>query len=230
MKKNSCEGQCSCGGGCQHHDETVWKSTPDYNMVQDGPPYLPRKLSSSQREEIAPLLKKAAYYDTTPLNKAVEGRGRSPLTILLGYLQAMSHLHQIHHWNTMGDTSYGDHLLFQRLYEESQDFIDQVAERAVGSKAVAAIEASVQAQVIHSVLLGLTRDNDEGTARNYVEVSLKGELYCLELIKSVIELMESDSTLSHGISNLLEGLADLHETFVYLLQQRTRTDAYNYLR
>jgi DNA-binding ferritin-like protein len=130
----------------------------------------------------------------------------------------------------MGSTSYGDHLLFQRLYEESRAFIDQVAERAVGSKAVAAIEPAVQGQIIHSVLLGLTRDNDEGTARNYVEVSLKGELYCLQLIKSVIQVMESDNTLSPGISNLLEGVADLHETFVYLLQQRTREDAYNYLR
>lgn len=228
--KKACEGQCGCGGNCQHHDETVWKAPTDYDVVKDGPPYLPQKLSSEQKAEIAPLLKKAAYYDTdTALSNSVEGRGRSPLTVLLGYLQAMSHLHQIHHWNTMGDTSYGDHLLFQRLYEESQDFIDQVAERSVGSKAVAAIEAAVQAQIIHSVLLGLTKD-DEGTARNYAEVSLRGELYCLQLIKSVIQIMESDNTLSPGISNLLEGLADLHETFVYLLQQRTRVDAYNYLR
>ncbi len=227
--KKACEGQCDCGGGCQHHDDTIWQKPTDYNVLEDGP-YLSKKLSSDQRAEIEPFLKQAAYYDTDPvLTRAVEGQGRSPMTVLLGYLQAMSHLHQIHHWNTMGDTSYGDHLLFQRLYEESQDFIDQVAERSVGSKSVAAIEAAVQAQIIHSVLLGLTR-GDEGTTRNYVEVSLKGELYCLQLIDSVMKLMESDNTLSHGISNLLEGVADLHETFVYLLQQRTRVDAYNYMR
>jgi DNA-binding ferritin-like protein len=225
--KRACEGQCSCGGTCHHHgdDNKVWQDPTDYSAVQDGPPYL--KLSSVQRKEIEPLLKKAAYYDTQSLGRALEGRGRSPLTILLGLLQALSHLHQIHHWNTMGD--YGDHLLFQRLYEQSQDFIDQVAERAVGSKSVAAIEPAVQGQIIHSILLGLSKNDEEGTTLNYVETSLQGELNCLRLIKSVIQVMESDSTLSPGISNLLEGLADLHETFVYLLQQRTRVDAYNYM-
>jgi len=218
------------GGTCQHYedDNKVWQDPTIYNPVQDGPPYL--KLSREQRAQIEPLLKKAAYYDTQPaLGRALEGQGRSALTILLGYLQALYHLHQIHHWNTMGSTSYGDHLLFQRLYEESQEFIDQVAERSVGSKSVAAIEPAVQAQIIHSVLLGLTQSED-GTARNYVETSLRGELHCLQLIKGVISLMESDNTLSPGISNLLEGVADLHETFVYLLQQRTREDAYTYLR
>ena len=36
------------------------------------------------------------------------------------------------HWLSRGDSFYGDHLLFQRLYEKLGDESDQIAERAIG--------------------------------------------------------------------------------------------------
>lgn len=183
-------------------------------MQRHGPPYLPSKLSSEQRAELKPLLKLAADYDTQPL---LEEPCWSPLSVLLGYLQAISLLHQTAHWNTSGETSYGDHLLFQRLYEESQEFIDQVAERAVGSGSVSGINATAHAGLMAKCLKGL-----QWNGLDRIAVSLKAELSCLKLIPLVISKLGQEGRLTPGISNLLEGLADRHETFVYLLQQRTK--------
>ena len=39
------------------------------------------------------------------------------LGIFLDLLRALSLLHHTHHWQTMGSQFYGDHLLYQRLYD-----------------------------------------------------------------------------------------------------------------
>ncbi len=207
MSKCACEGQCSCKTDLYAENlEIVWQRPTEYEMLRHGPPYLPTELKS--------LLKLAADYDTRPL---LEGPGREPLVVLLSYLQALSLLHQAAHWSTAGEASYGDHLLFQRLYEESQDFIDQVAERTIGSGLVPAINASSQASLMAECLKLLQKG-----ARDRISISLRAELCCLRLIELVSAELEQRGCLSLGISNLLEGLADRHETFVYLLQQRTK--------
>ena len=39
------------------------------------------------------------------------------LSVVLVYLKHLAAIHQNHHWTAIGDPYYGDHLLFQRLYE-----------------------------------------------------------------------------------------------------------------
>jgi DNA-binding ferritin-like protein len=190
----------------------VWHTPTEYDSLKHGPPYLPGvtyepvKLSSNQRSEVRSFVKQASR----PFMSEVTG---APLVSLLGVLQAVALLHQTHHWSTRGPVYYADHLLFERLYNESLEFIDQVAERAVG-QGTPKISAITQVSKMQACLQALGSADD---AQGMVEVSLAAELFCLNAVKIVLE----SSEVSPGTSNLLEGLADKHESFVYLLRQRS---------
>ncbi len=191
----------------------VWHTPTEYDPLKHGPPYLPGvayepvKLSSNQKAEVRKLVKQAS-------RPFVSENAGSPLVALLGVLQAVALLHQTHHWSTRGPAYYADHLLFERLYNESLEFIDQVAERAVG-QGMPGISATTQASRMLACLEALGPANG---AQGMVEVSLAAELFCLSSVKAVLD----GSEVSPGTSNLLEGVADKHESFVYLLQQRSQ--------
>lgn len=197
------------------NDETsrvLWHTPTEYDALRHGPPYLPGMpykpivLSSSERSSVKAFAKHA---------KIVIAEG-STLGALLGALQGAALLHQSHHWSTRGRDFFADHLLFERLYNESLEFIDQVAERLIGLGGPV-IQANVQAGLVLSFVqrCGLARTPDE-----MVSTSLRGELAILTLVDQVLTTFERSNTLTHGTSNLLEGVADKHESFVYLLQQR----------
>jgi len=63
-----------------------------------------------------------------------------------------------------------------------------------------------------------------------VQSSLTGEMLCLEHIEKFLNNLKETDRLTSGLSNLLEGMADKHETFVYLLRQRSQEPGYSYNR
>ncbi len=202
-------------------DETsrvLWHTPTEYDALRHGPPYLPGMpyqpvvLSSKQRSDIKAFVKSAKV--------AAVPEGAS-MTSLLGALQGAALLHQTHHWSTKGRAFYADHLLFERLYNESLEFIDQVAERMVGL-GKPAILAHVQASL---ALTFVQQCGQPSTPDEMVSSSLRGELAILRLVGLVIAAFDSADALTHGTSNLLEGVADKHEGFVYLLQQRGTPEA-----
>lgn len=170
----------------------LWHDPIAYDALDHGPSYLPARKT---------------------LKQASVG---SPLVSLIADLQAASLIHHSHHWNSQGASSYSDHLLYMRLYEESQEAIDQVAEKALGIREVEAIDCVTLAVAMADVVARL--HVAEGISLG--ERSLATELYVVERVKATISALEERGTLTPGVSNLLEGIADKHETFVYLLQQR----------
>jgi hypothetical protein len=52
----------------------------------------------------------------------------------------------------------------------------------------------------------------------------------VSVVAQALEMLSANGALSNGTSNLLEGVSDLHETFVYLLSQRDSIEAYDYGR
>jgi DNA-binding ferritin-like protein len=196
-------------------DETfkvLWHSPTEYNPLRHCPPYLPGLpyqpvvLSSEQRDAVKAFAKSASV--------EVEG---SSLTALLGGLQGAALLHQTHHWSTRGRAFFADHQLFERLYNESLEFIDQVAERMIGLGAPR-VHAFTQARL---VLEFVTKCGMAHTPDEMIQASIKAELAVLALVDQVLRSFEASGTLTPGTSNLLEGVADQHESFLYLLQQRS---------
>lgn len=210
---------CSTPNPYEQGVQVVWHDPTTYDVTRHGPAFLP-KLASGQQAEVRTFLKRqAAYYDTGP--KLVTPQALvQPLPWLLACQRALAHIHQTHHWQTQGQAAYADHLLFERLYNESLGFIDQVAERAVGTVGPAAVDAHQQIDWMHKLVKAVCGSEPHTSADQMVQASLAGEMVFLGVLAHLMQLMEADGQMSPGTHNLLEGAGDKHETFVYLLKQR----------
>lgn len=134
------------------------------------------------------------------------------MSALLPYLRALYQLYQHAHWKSEGENYYGDHLLFQRLYEDVQEEIDLVAEKIIGvSGETDAV--NVGADVGDAAELAKTMLNGD----DFVSQSINAEKGLLELIS---QIMRGDTT--DGVEDMLQGIASKHEEHMYLLQQRSK--------
>ncbi len=230
---------CVCGGGVVHNPyeqavEVVWHDPTTYDVTKHGPSFLP-KLASDQKAEVRAFVKRqAAFYDTGP--KLAPGPTRG-LPWILACLRALAFVHQTHHWQTQGAAFYADHKLFEQLYNESLEPIDQVAERAVGSSlSPGAVNGHQQIDWMHLMVKAICGDGQDVSADQMVQHSLMGEVVFLGYLTVVLSELEEGGQITPGTRNLLEGVADKHESFVYLLQQRigkrlgTSPEVYSYDR
>lgn len=140
------------------------------------------------------------------------------LGALVAVLRTAAIVHQSHHWQTSGPSYYGDHLLFERLYNDSQPFIDQVAERTIGSGG----NPDLLCPKVQTALMDKITDQcpTVSTSSEMVGCSLEVERCVLNCVNDARETLENKGQLSNGTDNLLQGVADKHEEFIYLLQQR----------
>lgn len=205
--------------------EVVWHDPTKYDPVVHGPPYLPTRLAAEGKA----LARRTA---SAQINPKVARRllGGAPLSAVLSTLRAASFLHQTHHWQTRGPSYFADHLMFDRLYNESQAFIDQVGEKAVGLGDTGLVDAIVQVQQVAQIV-SVVAGSGGSDAEQLVQTSLRVESLVLGVIEEALAVLQRSGSLTPGVDNLLQGVADLHETFVYLLQQRvSQAGPYDYAR
>lgn len=138
------------------------------------------------------------------------------LGLLLSYLRALYGMYQHMHWKSDGENYYGDHLLYQRLYDDINHEIDVVAEKSIGltgqlpsPKEDFDLSASLIAHFLH---------DDENDSDCFPDMSIVAENGLLDIIK---DMMNSDET-TDGLENLLQSIADKHEEHLYLLGQRAK--------
>lgn len=148
------------------------------------------------------------------------GTPYAQLSVVLVYLKYLAALHQNHHWTTMGDPYYGDHLLFERLYGDLAEEIDSIAEKAIGLGCTANVDIQLQ----HSQLLKLICGTGSATmipqSSDLARKSLMAEMNFLSAMKHICESLKECGLMTHGLDNLLAGIEDKHEGHVYLLKQR----------
>jgi DNA-binding ferritin-like protein len=217
---------CGCAAAPSPPDEgleVVWHDPTKYDPARHGPPYLPTRLGSEAKTFAR---KVASQHVDSRVARRIIG-STAPLGAVLAVLRAASFLHQTHHWQTSGPSYYSDHLLFDRLYKDSQPYIDQVAERAVGLGSTSLVAPMLQATQVSEVV-GMVASPSAG-AGSLVDASLKAEALVLSVVNEALSALTASDSLTPGVDNLLQGVADLHETFVYLLQQRFRV-SYEYAR
>lgn len=144
----------------------------------------------------------------------------SQLSVALVHLKYLYALHQNHHWTAMGDPYYGDHLLFQRLYEGITGDIDAVAEKSIGLGCT----ANVNLNLVHTQLLKLISGAGSATmipqSSDLARKSLVAEMNYLAVMKHLCDSLKECGLMTHGLDNLLAGIEDKHEGHVYLLKQR----------
>ena len=205
--------------------EVVWRDPMGYDPRTDGPPYMP--VTASQRDEGREFAsRQAAFYDVGPRFVPM-GDPHDILSYLLAGLRTISMVHQTAHWQVRGGHFYGDHLLFARLYEESQDAIDGVAERLIGLTGdPEKVNILDQIRVMQKMVRIVHAGHDPGAHESdthLAQCSLRSELICLGGIAHAKKVLEDGGALTEGLDDLLQGIASKHEEFVYLLKQRTST-------
>jgi hypothetical protein len=172
------------------------------------------KLASQARTAFANDL--VSLYERLTPNAPMAGLGT-----LLAFLRAEVWMHQAHHWQTRGCSSYGDHLLFDRLYSDANLFVDGLAEKAVGTGQHLLVHPGLQANGMLECLRVLYGNSPVNpSAEAYPGISLQVVERMIEFTNLVYSQLESKGELSHGIDNMLQGIVDKHEEFAYLLKQR----------
>lgn len=172
----------------------IWQDPSSYDPLTQGPPYLPKFASLS-----------------TPPG--------SELLLLLAFCRALAWLHQNHHWVTSGLNYYGDHLLFERLYDQTAEDIDKLAEKAIGVGClVELINPVFQARAMISFLQKYPSGSG---VMECAQSSFEAEKGFLGYLGKTVETLKGRNVLSRGVDDLLAGIEDKHESHIYLLGQRT---------
>lgn len=142
------------------------------------------------------------------------------LSVALVHLKHLYALHQNHHWTAMGDSYYGDHLLFQRLYEGILKEIDALAEKAIGLGCTGNVDLHLQHHQLLKLVTGQGSASMIPHSSDLARKSLMAEMNFLAVMKHLCDSLKESGLMSHGLDNLLAGIEDAHEGHVYLLKQR----------
>jgi len=192
----------------------IWQDPSTYDPMLHGPPFL---------RTMGGMVRQAATKKTATILDGLLGEVEDPsnwLSVTIAFLRSCSIVHQTHHWQTRGASYYGDHLLFERLYNDSQGMIDTLAEKSIAFRQHPVVDPIRQVALIGKMVNHIYESQTTSGAESYPSVSLRAELLLLVLLKMVYKRLEGKECLTMGLDNLLQDMADKHEQFVYLLQQR----------
>lgn len=142
------------------------------------------------------------------------------LSVILVHLKFLAAVHQNHHWVTMGESYYGDHQLFERLYNNVSGEIDKVAEKAIGLGCVTNVNLQLVTQQLNKLVSGYGMTATIPQLSDLARRSLMAEMNFLKAIDFAITSLEECGLLTNGVDNMLQDIADAHEGNVYLLKQR----------
>lgn len=134
--------------------------------------------------------------------------------LYLATLKAIYLVHQHSHWTTKGSNFYGNHLLFQRLYEAAQSSADLAAEKFLGLFGEDGLNFKFQNELLSKVLSKFEKLSD-----NPPEMSLAAEKEFLKLSKEAYKAFEDENVMTLGLDDMIMSIASKSEEAVYLLQQ-----------
>lgn len=129
-------------------------------------------------------------------------------------LKAIALIHQHSHWTTRGIPFYGDHLLFERLYNSALKDLDLAAEKFIGLFGDECLSYDLQAELLNKVLIKYK--DLEGSPIN---MSLAIEKDFLNLSRDAYDCFEQEGKLTLGLDDMIMAIASQREESVYLLKQ-----------
>jgi DNA-binding ferritin-like protein len=136
------------------------------------------------------------------------------LSVFLGCLRALGIMQHSHHWQTKGETSYGDHLLFERIYKHIEEDVDGLGEKIVGLGCVCQTNYFKQLKIIHNFLSKNTSKD------SYQMVGYASTCMIIVLGKVVMDSLKQKELLTPGLEQCVGNILDRLETDTYLLKQR----------
>ncbi len=144
-------------------------------------------------------------------------KAKDILCVLLATLRAAHIIHWTGHWQVQGDSQYGDHLLLERVYSGISDEIDTLAEKIVSTFGPEAVDPLEQINMMSETSKVLAEPCAEPLSR-----SLEVEEKLQKLLASTFSELECMDYLTLGMNDFIMGMANTHDTYIYLLRQRLR--------
>lgn len=153
------------------------------------------------------------------VKNAMEGPGLDlaveALTDLLALIRAQQWSYWTMHWQIQGTAYYGDHLLFQRMYEALSEEIDTLAEKIVAHLGVDFVDPGDQMTKSHAWIDGWGQTDDL-----YLR-ALQSEEDFQVAARTAYDILKETGHITLGLDDFLMAIANAHETNQYLLKQRT---------
>jgi DNA-binding ferritin-like protein len=137
--------------------------------------------------------------------------------LYIATLRAMTIIHQFNHWTTRGSNFYGEHLLFERIYDSALKDIDLAAEKFIGLMGDDCLNYDLQTDLLHKILLKFKSLEGSPT-----EMSLSIEKEFLKLSKGAYDCFKEEGKMTLGLDDMIMAIASSREESVYLLQQTLR--------
>lgn len=131
------------------------------------------------------------------------------------HLLSMYLLYWDGHWKSAGDSQYGDHQLFDRLYSDVVKYLDEIAEKTHGYYGN---NGFLLPQLMGLATQKLTELFSTGEDHLHMGMALEDQLQAL--LKGAHEELTKLGVLPLGLDDWLMGLASDFEAHSYLLQQR----------
>lgn len=129
-------------------------------------------------------------------------------------LRAEHQLFWTYHWRSKGRDYYGDHLLYQRLYEARVAEIDRVAEVLMALGGPAAVDPMRSWAAVEQTIRATE-------ARQAADVHKAIAVVADTLNKiEAADVQARQSRFPLAVNNVLAGIADKHLEALYLLKQR----------
>jgi len=155
-------------------------------------------------------LERRSYLEGSEESKAVVAQS---LATLLSLLRAQYFSYQTSHWQASGSSYYGNHLLFQRLYESVTAQVDGLAEKAVGYHGVDAVNPGDASHAMNAWVQVWSQTECP------FERGLKSEEDCQQVLRQAYEAIKASGAMTLGLDDWLMATANAHEENTYLLQQ-----------
>ena len=153
---------------------------------------------------------KSAYLNATPMQREVV---RRYLCDVLACLRAQYLSYQTSHWQVVGQSFYGNHLLFARLYESVQAQVDGLAEKLVGYLGREVVGLDHQIKHIAAYTMRWSQIGCHHKRGLQSEADLQAAL------KRAYDGIKQVNAMTLGLDDWIMATANAHEENEYLLQQ-----------
>ena len=143
------------------------------------------------------------------LKFAEDSKIHDRMSTYVAYTRALYLLHQQNHWNA---EDYSDHLLFERIYNESLSRADEAAERVIGLFGSVAFSG-------HEMKLVLEWVPSSNDRISLLKSSIVAERTFSQFVQTIMDELEEAGKLTLGLEDLIPAHTSMSETHLYLLQQ-----------
>jgi len=161
--------------------------------------------------------------ETPELDELMPPTPQEIISAYIGFVRAYHLWMHGAHNVTKGPGFAGDHVeLYGSIYVEVQGSIDALIEKGVGVYQDEGIACPTKITSDALLILDSWESPSQQAAERIADLALEYTTQLVKIGEGTATLLDEMGVLSYGMDNMLAGLADTHENYVYLLRQRTK--------